>query len=170
MAAPTPARRLWILVTTIVTLSGCGNAPQPEEPKYRVVAGATYMPASHAETEYAQESATLHLPPAHTWPAHSIAATHPATAGESAAPEWYQVGYGRQAADRYWFCSWASTALTAADTESRTDAVIILGGIFALSYYTDTLDPPSRTLLRQEVTNAQHGNLTALRTDVQRNC
>lgn len=147
-----------------ISTSGCAHSSQPAEPTFRVVEGATYIPVTPAEAEYQKEAATLLLPPGYSWPQHSLPAS------ESGSPEWYEVGYGRQAADSYWFCSWASTALKTADPQLRQRAVGTLGDIFHLYYYTHALVTSSQPLLQREVTNAQHGDFIALRTDVQLNC
>lgn len=165
----TVARRSggWILAVLVsISLTGCvaTGAAAPREPTYRVVNGATYVPVPTAEQEYRKEAASLRLPPAHSWP------QHPMLASEAGTPEWYQIGYARQAADRFWFCSWAAVATDTADTAVRHDAVQTLQGMLGLYYYTVALDPPSRPLLVTELATAQRGNLAALRNDLQRNC
>jgi len=135
-----------------------------KQPTYRVVNGATYIPVPTAETEYAREAAALQLPPRQAWPKHPLLAT------QSGTPEWYQIGYARQAADRYWFCSWASVAVHTADTVARQDAVTRLQAMLQLYYYTVALDGPSRPQLVTELATAQRGDLSMLSTDLKLNC
>jgi len=162
--------RPWLtaVLTVVVSagLAGCvaTGAATPREPTFRVVNGQTYVPVPTADDEYAREAATLSLPAQRNWP------QHPLRASEAGTPDWYQVGYGRQAADRFWFCSWAAVALGAADPKVRHDAVDTLQGMLRLYYYTVALDPPSRPQLLAELTTAQRGHLAALDTDLQRNC
>jgi hypothetical protein len=155
-----------LAVLASVGLTGCvaTGAATPREPTFRVVNGATYIPVPTADDEYSKEAATLRLPPQHSWP------QHPMRASEAGTPDWYQVGYGRQAADRFWFCSWAAVAVGTADAKVRHDAVDTLQGMLRLYYYTVALDPPSRPLLVTELASAQRGNLAALSNDLQRNC
>jgi hypothetical protein len=129
-----------------------------------VVNGGTYVAVPTAELEYSKEASTLQLPPEHAWP------RHPLLKSESGAPQWYQIGYAKQAADRFWFCSWASVAIDTSDTKVRHDAVKTLQGMTKLYYYTHALDAPSQPQLVNELTTAQRGDLTALRTDLQHNC
>ena len=150
----------------LATLTGCAMAGTStvKQPTYRVVNGATYIPVPTAETEYAREAATLQLPPTQAWP------KHPLLASEAGTPEWYQLGYARQAADRFWFCSWAAVAVRATDTSVRQDAVTRLQGMTELYYYTETLAAPSRPQLVTELTTAQRGDLTMLSNDLKLNC
>ena len=157
--------RIWsVVVLACVALSGCAAKGPAKEPTYRVVNGATYLPATTAEREYTKEAATLRLPPSDEWP------QSPVSGGTSAAPEWYQVGYGRQAADRYWFCKWADVALNTSDPHQRHNAVKTIHGILQLYYYKHALVRRSRPQLVEEVQSARRGDLTALREDVRLNC
>lgn len=155
----------WLVAVLVSTgLSGCAATATPREPAYRVVNGETYVPVPPAEREYFDEAAKLKLPDSRQWPAQPFGMSEPGT------PQWYQLGYGRQAADRFWFCSWASVAFLTSDPEVRRQAVDTAQGILRLYYYTDALAPPDRPQLVNEVTSAQHGDLTALSTDLHLNC
>jgi hypothetical protein len=163
--------RVWIPTMLLAVfasagLTGCATtgAATPRQPTFRIVNGATYVPVPTAQDEYAKEAATLQLPAQHSWP------QHPMRASEGGTPDWYQVGYGRQAADRFWFCSWASVAVGTADAKLRHDAVETLQGMLRLYYYTVALDAPSRPQPATELATAQRGNLAALSNDLQRNC
>lgn len=158
----------WIVIALLSAgISGCarsGAATMPSEPPYRVVHGGTYVPRPTAELEYALEASTLRLPAGRSWP------QHPMPTPPAGQPEWYQLGYARQAADRFWFCGWASVAVQATDPAVRRDAVATLQGITRLYYYTQALDAPSRPLLVTELATARRGDLAGLRNDLRRNC
>jgi hypothetical protein len=164
----TPASRALRLATLVLlaTLTGCATTGTngAREPAYRVVNGATYIPVPTAETEYSREAASLQLPARQAWP------KHPFLASEAGTPEWYQIGYARQAADRFWFCSWASVAVHTADTAARQDAVNRLQEMKQLYYYTEALDGPSRPQLATELATAQRGDLAMLSNDLTLNC
>ena len=167
MTVRPPTKCPWVLAVLLsAVLAGCAatNSAAVKQPPYRVVNGATYVPVATADREYSREAATLELPPAHAWP------QDPLPKSDSGSPAWYEIGYARQAADRYWFCSWAAMAVNASDVRARREAVEALQGILRLYYYTNALDAHSRPQLAKEVTSAQKGDLTALRTDVQLNC
>jgi hypothetical protein len=159
--------RAWIVVALLSTcLAACTTteASVPKEPPYKVAQGGTYVPEPTAELEYALEASTLQLPAAHTWP------QHPMPKPASGTPEWYQLGYAKQAADRFWFCSWAAVATSTTDPKTRHDAVLRLQDITKLYYYTHALDAPSQPLLLNELKAALRGDLSAVRTDLKQNC
>lgn len=159
--------RAWAAAALLsACLTGCASsgASVPKDPPYRVVQGGTYVPGPTAELEYALEASTLKLPTGHSWPQHPMAKTLSGT------PEWYQLGYARQAADRFWFCSWASVAVKTTDRKARHDAVLRLQEITKLYYYTNALDEPSQPLLLDELKTALRGDLSAVANDVEQNC
>src|SRR6185437_6395868 len=123
-----------------------------------------YVPAGTAEQQYRAEASTLRLPAAQVWQAHPLAST------DQGSPVWYQDGFGRQTADRYWFCKWAAVAASTANPTVRRDAVTTLQAMLRLYYYTTALDVPSRPQLVRELTSAQRGDLRELRNDLSLNC
>ena len=88
----------------------------------------------------------------------------------SGSPTWYEVRYGRQAADRYWFWDWALVSVTSTDARLRRQAVETLQQMLHLSYYTEALIPASRPQLAEEVRSARSGHLDELSTDLRLNC
>ena len=100
MTATRRHRALLAAGLVCLCLAGCttSGASPPKDPPYRVALGGTYVPGPTAELEYSLEASTLRLPAGHAWP------QHPMPKPPSGTPEWYQLGYARQAADRYWFC------------------------------------------------------------------
>lgn len=172
MAFPRSASgRVGLLAGLAVLLTGCAvgsaapaattAAPQPS---YRIVNGTKYVPVGTAEQQYRTEATTLQLPAGKSWQAHPLAAT------DQGSPVWYQDGFGRQTADRYWFCRWAAVAAAATSPAVRSGAVTTLQGMLHLYYYTTALDVPSRPQLVRELTSAQHGDLKELLNDLQLNC
>jgi hypothetical protein len=163
--------RALVLAGLAVLLTGCAvgsaapvattAAPQPS---YRIVNGTRYVPVGTAEQEYRAEAETLRLPSTQVWQAHPLAAT------DQGSPVWYQAGFGRQTADRYWFCRWAAVAAAAASPAVRSNAVTTLQQMLHLYYYTTALDVPSRPQLVRELTSARHGDLRELRNDLRLNC
>jgi hypothetical protein len=152
-------------------LGGCAvgaatsrTTPPPAQPSDRIVNGTKYVPVATAEQEYQAEAKTLRLPAAQAWQAHPLVAT------DQGSPVWYQSGFGRQTADRYWFCRWAAVAAGTASSAVRGDAVATLQQMLHLYYYTTALDVPSRPQLVRELTSAQHGDLRELLNDLRLNC
>ncbi|MGA9858739.1 MAG: hypothetical protein WBQ18_12820 [Solirubrobacteraceae bacterium] len=148
-----------------IVVGGCAARSVPNSSAtYRVIGGETYAPAPLATSEYVREAASLVLPVGDHWPAT------PVRLSEAGGADWYGIGYGRQAADRYWFCRWSSLAVTTRSNEVRNRAVSRLMAIFKLYYCVHALDAPSRPPLVAEMHQAQRGDLSALRTDVRQNC
>lgn len=147
-----------LLPAVLLLLVGCGRSHEPPGP-------AALTPAQ-AAAEYRAEAAGLTLAPTWRWPASPIGETGPDGAGVV-----YEPGYGRQSADYYWFCSWASRVVAGRVTEAqRRQALDRLVGIRGTYYYTNALDPESKPFFDQVLTSATLGDLSALRRDVQLNC
>jgi hypothetical protein len=164
----TPAAAVIQLLLVAAATAGCASANalpsgQPTAAKY--VDGVRYLPAAQATTEYFAEAAHLTLASGFRWPAN------PLPNSQDGSPKMYEVGFGRQAADRYWFCSWARTAVTApAASQTQRHAIGQLVKVKRLYYYTTALVPQSRPLLSTELARAAAGKLANLRTDVSLNC
>lgn len=136
---------------------GCGQKEPP---------GPAALTPQQATDEYRSEAATLALAPKWSWPEQPIEAVAPDGSGMV-----YQPGFGKQAADNYWYCSWASHALAARpDSKQRTAAITELGRMRSMYYYTTALDPESRPALDQVLKTAALGDMSALRRDVKLNC
>jgi hypothetical protein len=164
--------RLVLLAGVLATLAGCAvgaatpraSRPIPAPPSYRIVNGTKYVPVGTAEREYTAEASTLRLPAARTWQSHPLKST------DGGSPVWYQVGFGRQTADRYWFCGWAAVAAGTTHADVRRSAVATLQKMLHLYYYTTALAVPSRPQLVRELTSAQRGDLRELVNDLRLNC
>jgi hypothetical protein len=156
------------LVLVSAAAAGCASAnalPSGQPTAAQYVNGARYLPAAQATTEYFAEAAHLSLAPGARWPAN------PLPSSQGGDPKMYQAGFGRQAADRYWFCSWARAAVSApVASQARRHAITQLVKVKRLYYYTTALVPQSRPLLITELARAAAGKLADLRTDVSLNC
>lgn len=124
-----------------------------------------YTP-KRATAEYRTEAAALTLAPGWRWPAAPLAKTGPDGRGMM-----YERGFGKQAADHYWYCSWASRALDeqVAPTD-RAQALTTAVGLRKTFYFTTGLAPASRPFVDGFLTRAEHGDLSGLRRDVRLNC
>jgi hypothetical protein len=160
-------RRRAVLALFAVALVGCSSPGQLSlaRPQLlpRRIGGVVYLPAAMSAKEFFTESRRLHLAPGWRWP------THPIPSSRNDLPMFYQVGFGRQDADSFWFCSWAATAIAAPYSAGR-QALAELPQIRLLYYYTNALNGSSRIYLDKELYYARHDNLGRLRTDVTLNC
>lgn len=83
----------------------------------------------------------------------------------------YERGFGRQAADHYWYCSWAARAVDQrVGTSARRQAVATAASLRKTYYFTTALAPDSRPFVDDLLERAQHGDLSGLRRDVTLNC
>ncbi len=149
-----PALLLPLALLLVAGLAGCASAPDPP----------TYSVADVTTDEYHAEADRLELAPGWSWPADPIPATY---RGDEIR---YEEGYGTQAADQYWFCSWAQQALAApADSPARGEAVARLVELRD-TYYFEVLHPQSKPYVERELSLAEQGRLRLVRTDVAQNC
>lgn len=119
-----------------------------------------------ARAEYRAEAASLTLAPGWRWPATPIPSTAPDGRGMM-----YEVGFGRQAADRYWYCSWATRAVDArVGPSARRQAVATAVSLRDTYYFKKALAPESRPFVDDLLARAQRGDLSGLRRDVRLNC
>jgi hypothetical protein len=159
--------RLIPLVLAVIGMAGCSaGLPQVSNSPLgaRYVYGVRYIPASWATKEYFAEADHLTLAAGSAWP------KNPLNSLRDGDPQMYGVGFGKQAADSYWFCSWSSAALHAPDQIERNDAVRQLLKIRRLYYYTTAAAPALRSLLNKELNRAKKGKMSMLRADVSENC
>ncbi len=126
--------------------------------------GPAYLTAAETADEYRAEAAGLDLAPGFGWPATPILGTAP-----DGAAMVYEPGFGRQAANHYWYCTWARTAVTA-DAAQRDVALAEAMKIKDMYYYTDALAFESRPFFDQVLASAELGDLSGLSNDVNLNC
>ena len=116
--------------------------------------------------EYRKEAATLTLAHGWRWPMTPIASKGPDGGGMM-----YERGFGTQAADHYWYCSWASRAIDPhTEAASRQNAVKIAVSLRDTYYFKKALAPESRPFVDNLLSRAEHGELAGLERDVALNC
>ncbi len=159
----TPALRLaWTLsaLTAALLVGGCAVSSMAAHPSTH----PDYSRSNVTTSEYDAEAATLTLAPGWSWPKNPVPATYRGVEIR------YEKGYGSQAADQYWFCSWALRALhSRPDTPVRLEAVEHLEALRNTFYY-EVLHPDSKPYVERELRRAARGNLALLRIDVRANC
>ncbi len=144
-----------VLMTMIVLVASCTEGANE---------GPPYLTAVEATEEFRSEAAGLTLAPGFEWPAQPIAATAPDGAGMV-----YEKGFGRQAANHFWYCTWARTALTS-EGAARNAALAQAVQIKDTYYYTTALAFESRPFFDRVLANAELGDLSGLSNDVNLNC
>ncbi|HLN63817.1 MAG TPA: hypothetical protein VK464_20035 [Symbiobacteriaceae bacterium] len=119
-----------------------------------------------ATAEYRTEAASLTLAPGWTWPSSPI----PTRAPDGNEVR-YEKGFGTQAADFYWFCSWASRALDPQLPEAEgQQALKNLPSIRTKYWYTKSLVAVSKPDFDQMMNEAVAGNLSDMRRFYELNC
>lgn len=141
----------------VAALTSCGGDEPPGPPA---------LSAADAEAEYRTEAATLTLAPGWSWPEEPVQAT----ASDGLAMV-YEPGYGKQAADYHWFCSWSDRTLDGTLPKAQRDkAAKQLPGIRRLYYYTDALPVESRPFIDEVLRSVALGDLARLQNDFRLNC
>jgi hypothetical protein len=116
--------------------------------------------------EYAREAAKLRLAPGWRWPSAPVASKAPDGRGMM-----YERGFGIQAADHYWYCSWASRAIeTHLPASVRSRSITMAASLESTYYFKRALAPDSRPYVSAFLARAEHGDLAGLRRDVALNC
>jgi hypothetical protein len=154
-----PLRTVWVLpllVAASLLLNACVQQAGVKHP--------TYSRSDVAIGEYRDEATRLRLAPGWTWPKTPIPSTYRGSEVR------YEKGYGTQAADHFWFCSWAAQALeTRPETEERAVAVDQLQTLRS-KYYFEVLNTKSKPYVERELKRARGGNLDLVQRDVELNC
>ncbi len=160
-AVSTSSGRLtWTLALLSVALVVGGCAATADH----AITHPDYSRSTITTTEYEAEAATLTLAPGWSWPDHPIPPTYRGVEIR------YEQGYGTQAADQYWFCSWATRALRSRPhTAERHEAVRLLESLRTTFYYS-VLNAHSKPYVDRELRRAARGELAMVRTDVHANC
>lgn len=149
--------RMAAVAAVVATLAGCSS----EEP-----AGPAALTAEQTTAEYRAEAADLKLAPGWSWPEEPIEAKAADGLGIV-----YEPGFGKQAADSHWFCSWADRVLDGSvPPAQREQAKKELPKIRDLNYYTDALAPESRPFFDNILESTELGDLGPLRTEFELNC
>jgi hypothetical protein len=126
----------------------------------------TGLSPAHTTRDFRAEEATLRLAPGWSWPTRPIRSKAPD--GRSVM---YEKGFGKQAADYYWYCSWATSAVDrAAAPSSRRIAVRRVLAIREKYFFTTALAAVSKPAFDRVLTSASRGDVRGLRRDVALNC
>ena len=116
--------------------------------------------------EYRAEAASLRLAPGWTWPRAPV--RRKAADGRGVR---YERGWGTQAADYYWYCSWASRAIDprvgASERRSALEQVLAIRDKY---FFKTALAPVSRPAFDQVLEQAKRGDVRGLRRDYELNC
>jgi hypothetical protein len=116
--------------------------------------------------EYRAEAASLRLAPGWRWPSAPV----PSHAADGRGVR-YERGWGTQAADFYWYCSWTSRAIDPrVSAPARRSAVGHVLEIRDRYYFTTALAPVSRPAFDRLLTKAARGDVRGLRRDYELNC
>jgi hypothetical protein len=158
--------RLLKLVPVLVVVAGLAGYFGTRYVSAR--SGGKHAGLSPRETtrDFRAEAASLRLAPGWRWPARPIRST--AIDGRGVK---YEKGYGTQAADYYWYCSWGARLTDPKVTASARR--IALENVLAIRdkyYYKTSLAAVSKPAFDRVLTSAEKGDLRGLRRDVQLNC
>jgi hypothetical protein len=116
--------------------------------------------------EYRAEAASLRLAPGWTWPRAPVRRT--AVDGRAVR---YERGWGTQAADYYWYCSWASRATDPrVGTAERRSALEQVLAIRDKYFFKTALAAVSRPAFDRVLEQAERGDVRGLRRDYELNC
>jgi hypothetical protein len=105
------------------------------------------------------EQRGLTLAPGWHWPQQAPPVE---TTGPDGAPMTYEKGFGVVRADRYWFYSWASRAVSTRNEAARKAAVQQLTRVRETLFYARRL-PEDRAYTDQMLERAARGDMTMLR-------
>jgi hypothetical protein len=163
-------RRAALLIScATLTLASCSLTASTPANVHNIwrqrIGGVLYIDVTHADAQYFREASRLNLAKDWHWPKRPLAPTF------EARPQWYETGFGTQAADRYWFCSWAIEAVAAKPgSKLEWNAIRTLQQIRSLYYYRKTLTKRAGRLFSSELALSDAGRLSELRRDVRLNC
>jgi hypothetical protein len=116
--------------------------------------------------EYRREEASLTLAPQWKWPVAPVPSHMPN--GQRII---YQQGWGRQAADLYWFCSWSSVTVNPKAPETlRQQALQHVLSMRTKYFYMYSLAAVSKPGFDDVLNRAAKGDLTELRRFYEANC
>ncbi len=155
IARSVSAALLLALATTALGACSAQEGAQPDA-----------LTPHQATAEYRAEAAHLTLAPHWRWPATPIESTSPDGSGNV-----FQPGFGKQAADHYWYCSWSHRAVDPAVTPRQRGAALRQAVRLRTTYYfTEALAEDSRPIMQNTLDTAKLGDLSLLLRDVRLNC
>ncbi len=151
-------KRTIVIALAILSLAGCAERRNPSLPPA--------LTPDQTAAEYRTEAATLELAPGWTWPADPVAAKAPDGDGNV-----YEPGFGKQAADHYWFCSWSSRVLDPATSDAdRKAALDNMVKIKQKYYYLTALEADTKSYVDSLLSSTQLGDYAPLKNDFELNC
>jgi hypothetical protein len=116
--------------------------------------------------EYRAEAASLRLAPGWSWPSAPV--RRRAADGRAVR---YERGWGTQAADYYWYCSWASRVLDRKLGRSeRRDALAHVLDIRNKYFFKTALAGVSKPAFNHVLNSAAADDVRGLRRDYELNC
>lgn len=124
----------------------------------------TALSAEQTMVEYRTEAASLTLAPGWKWP------DSPVPSHMDGDDIMYERGWGKQAADNYWFCSWASRAVNPQVPEAERQQALENVLSIRTKYMYTIIAANSKPAFDQMLRNAADGNMDDLRRDYELNC
>jgi len=151
-------KRTIAIAFALLSLAACTETRNPSLPPA--------LTAEQTTAEYRAEAATLQLAPGWSWPSQPVPAKAP-----DGNDNVYEPGFGKQAADYYWYCSWSSRVLdpatSDADRKSALDNVVQIKGKY---YYLTALADDSKPYLDGVLNSSLLGDYAPLKNDFELNC
>jgi hypothetical protein len=142
----------------------------PTRPRQSIPTTSRVSPsltAAQVLVEYRRERRSLVLAPGWHWHRHPSIAT----VGPDGDPMYYELGYGRAAADHHWFCSWTQRLVSTAPGSSQRDrAYSTLRRVRRLFYYRVALVPMDRHVLDGLLERVGRGDVAPIARDFALNC
>ena len=125
----------------------------------------TFLLPEQVVAEYRAEAALLVLAPGWEWPVSPLA---PVPDGTSIM---YEEGWGKNQADFYWFCSWASrTVDLQLPADARQQALENVLSLQSKYFFTNGLSADSKAFYVRMLRNAADGDMDELRGYYELNC
>jgi hypothetical protein len=151
-------KRTLAFAAAMLCLAGCAETKNPSLPPA--------LTAAQTTAEYQAEAATLELAPGWSWPKEPIPAKAP-----DGDDNVYEPGFGKQAADYFWYCSWSARvldpAVAGADREAALANVVRIKEKY---YYITALTDDSKPYLDDVLRSTQLGDYAPLKNDFELNC
>ena len=149
-------------IVTASTISSCASSAGTQVGGGKVVA----VKPAEVKAEYLKEQQGLVLAPGWAWPQDPT----PRSVADDGSDFVYERGYGTTRADHYWYCSWESALVKAANAAGRDEALKHLKTVARTHYYKANLLPPDKKRFDTILTNAALGDLTGMQFDVDNTC
>jgi hypothetical protein len=154
------------LVVPLVIVAGLAGYFVTQHFQTRSDAKFTALSLAGTAREYRTEAASLRLAPGWKWPSAPV----PSVASDGRGMR-YQRGWGIQAADFYWYCSWSSRVLDPRVAASgRRKALAQVLSIRTKYFFKTALAPNTKPVFDQVLRKAARGDVRSLRRNYALNC